>query len=183
MAATNEISSEPPEPPEPPEPSGPPEPLEAPRAPRGPRGRRAPPPAAPTGSRVETVSDIVVRTVPPRAGTTSPIREISEPLRGFGRHLVEPLGQSVPTQGRALDTNRELHDALERSQLAQLVQVDLLGFAVDHLGAGAVTIAISDPIRAEVRLVDRHHPFEGRDQSAHLVDRLALDGSGHQRGG
>ena len=48
---------------------------------------------------------------------------------GLRRHLVEALGQGVPAEGGALDADRELHDALERGQLAELVEVDLLGLA------------------------------------------------------
>ena len=44
-------------------------------------------------------------------------------------------------------------------------------------------VAVAVALGAEVGLVDRHHPLEGRDEAAHLVDRLALDGGRHQRGG
>ena len=85
------------------------------------------------------------------------------------RHFVQPLGQRVPAEGGALDAHRELHDALEGGQLAELVEVD---------GLGLLGLAVL----AQQGLVDRHHPLEGVDELAHLVERLALDGRGHQRG-
>src|SRR6188472_4149135 len=74
-----------------------------------------------------------------------------------GVRVVERMDQRVPGKGRALDADRELDDALQRLEVAELD----LGAVLDvtHLAV----------------VVDRHHPLEPADQSANLGDRLAFD--------
>src|SRR4051794_10225905 len=83
--------------------------------------------------------------------------------RGCGSALVERIEQRVPGERRALDAHRELHDALQCLEIAELHRrVRLDGVAV--------------------LVGDAHHPLEAAHQGADLLDRAALDGLAHHAG-
>ena len=80
-----------------------------------------------------------VRRLRLRPAEPSQKRGIPRPGSSGGRlGGVEPLGQRVPAEGRALDAHRELDHALERGELAECVDVDglRLGRLGDPVGAG-----------------------------------------------
>ena len=93
-------------------------------------------------------------------------RRQRQELGGFGRHLVEALGQRVPAQGGALDAHRELHHALQRGQLAQLVEVDLLGLALHDLGA--VAVASGSSAASWIDIIPLKVPMSRRTSSTGL---------------
>ena len=76
--------------------------------------------------------------------------------------LVEPLLQRVPGQRRALDADGELHDALERFEVAEPHAFEF--------GREVVAVAVA----LELRLVDRHQRLERPDELAGVGDRQAL---------
>src|SRR5918994_1731783 len=83
------------------------------------------------------------------------------PSRSGGR-FVEALLEGVPAQGGALDADRELHDAPQRLEVAQLHVGCLLGRGAVPARAGGVV---------ELGLVDRHHRLEGPRQVVDLGQR------------
>src|ERR687891_1935867 len=86
-----------------------------------------------------------------------------------GLAFVEALLEGVPGEGGALDAHRELHDALERLEVAEANAVELGG------EIGAVALAL------EFRLVDRHERLERPDELPRLFDGLALHSRAHHR--
>src|SRR5262245_38572223 len=83
--------------------------------------------------------------------------------------FVEALLEGVPGEGGALDAHRELHDALERLEVAEADALELGG------EVGAVALAL------ELRLVDRHERLERPDELAGFRDLLPLHGRAHHR--
>src|SRR4051794_13756152 len=96
------------------------------RAPSGPRpwrppARRQPRPGGRAGAGRAAPSIAIIR----RSGAPVLLRRL---------HLVEALRQRVPRQRGALDPHRELDDALERLEVAELD----LGIGGRRVGAAAV---------------------------------------------
>ena len=68
----------------------------------------------------------------------------------------ERLEQGVPGERRALDPHRELDDALQRLEVAEL------------------DLDVGDLFAVGTLILDRHHPLEPAHQGAHLGDGLPL---------
>src|SRR5690348_9308401 len=74
-----------------------------------------------------------------------------------GDDLVETLLQRVPREGCAFDTNRKLHHALKRLEVAEPDT-----FEIDS----EIAVSIAS---VELRFMNRHQRLERADQLAHLV--------------
>src|SRR5947199_161207 len=112
-------------------------------------------------------------------GTTMPSaallpRAVSGVPRRTPQHC-EGRGESRrprrPKRVRALDAHLELHDTLQRLEIAE---ADSFEFGLE---VGAVAVAF------ELRFVDRHERLERADQLAGLRDRLSLHRRAHHRRG